>query len=162
MSENREETANDACPPTRSGETNAPDQNTYDAYCGQVNREDKLVNNRLSWLLTTEGLLFGALALMASSSGNTEVDAAVVKALKQCIPIIGIVIPISALITNLFSHVVVAGLLEKWNTIQCHFPNHPSPFGGQESAVPSAGPSVVLPLSIVAAWVWIIWSIWPC
>lgn len=102
-----------------------PDEKAYNAYCRQVDREDKLINNRLSWMLTTEGLLFGALALMASSNANTQIDKSVVAALKQCIPIIGIVIPASALRTIIAAHRVVNKLQVRWAKLEHYFPNLP-------------------------------------
>ena len=139
----------------------APNKKAYDAYCKQVDREDKLINNRLSWMLTTEGLLFSALALMASSNANMQVDKGIVAALKQCIPIIGIVIPASALIAIISAHRVVNKLQEHWTKLEHYFPYHPSPFGSHHFAFPILGPSVVLPLSIIAAWCWIIYQIKP-
>ena len=133
------------------------DQHTYDAYCAQIEREDRLVNNRLSWLLTTEGLLFGALALIATSSSYNSVDHNLAKALKLCIPAVGIVIPLSVLCTNLFSHRVQSKLLQKWNEIEARFPDYPSPFGGQKLSIPIVGPSIVVPVSIIAAWAFLIW-----
>ena len=136
-----------------------PDEKAYNAYCRQVDREDKLINNRLSWMLTTEGLLFGALALMASSNANTQIDKSVVAALKQCIPIIGIVIPASALRTIIAAHRVVNKLQVRWAKLEHYFPNLPSPFGGHHFALPIFGPSLVLPIAIIVAWCWIIYQI---
>ncbi len=40
-------------------------QNYYQYLAHQIEREDGLVNTRLNWMLTTQGLFFAALALLA-------------------------------------------------------------------------------------------------
>lgn len=134
-----------------------PSQHVHAAYCAQVEREDRLVNNRLSWLLTTEGLLFGSLAFLATTY-DSKMNQQTLDAIRWCLPFIGIVAPLSVLVTNVFSHFVVSGLLNEWKKIEGDFPLHPNPFGGQRSSLPGLGPSLVVPVSLVVAWLVIIFS----
>ena len=139
-------------------------ESVYGAYCAQVCREDTLISNRLSWLLTTEGLLFGALSIIATSQTDKSVDQVLVTALKQSLPIMGILIPVSVFVTIVLANISLSRLQIKWDDVRSRYPSHPNPFGIQQSNrywLNGLGPSSCIPISIVAVWVYILYRWFP-
>jgi hypothetical protein len=60
----------------------------YDYTSRQIQREEALINNRLSWMLTFEGFLFAGVALVAN--GNT--DPTLRSNFRYTIPVLGSVV----------------------------------------------------------------------
>ena len=124
----------------------------YDAFRKQVAREDELIHRRLTWMLTTQGFFFGALAVIDRQGG----DAKLVCLLKFWVPILGVAVSASALGANLMAHRVLRMLEREWaaSSHRQRLAGFPVMTKGRPSCAlwTYFGPSVLLPALIAIAW----------
>jgi hypothetical protein len=127
---------------------------TYTRFRSQVEREDTLVNQRLSWLLTVEGFLFAAVAILA----NKDSEAIIKTFLFWAIPLTGLGAAISVIFAVVVAHQSVESIRRDWCTLPPEIKDQkPSPFGGAHIHIPWIGPSFVIP--IIISLVWICWIV---
>jgi len=77
----------------------------------QIEREDGLINTRITWMLTFEGFLFAALALVAD---DQKVDTAVYGVLKYALPGVGIAVGLLAGLAVLAALMALSVLKGRW------------------------------------------------
>lgn len=119
----------------------------YDYAVRQLERELNLINNRLSWMLTFQGLLFAAIALVAHK--DTEQATRVV--FRNVIPTIGIVVAFLALAGVHAAHLSIKDIKTKWKQKLGHWEFSPA-FGTSTSSILGRVPSYGIPISIAIAW----------
>jgi hypothetical protein len=128
------------------------DTATYTRFRAQVEREDTLVNQRLSWLLTFEGFLFAAVAILA----NQDSEPIIKTFLFWAIPLTGLGAAISVIFAVFAAHQSVESFRRDWCALPPEIKDQkPSPFGGSHIHIPLLGPSFVIP--IIVSMVWISW-----
>lgn len=121
----------------------------YDNLAHQIEREDGLINYRLSWMIGIEGFMFTALALVADP---LKVSATVYAALTRALPVAGGVLAL----LGLFG--VIAANLAIWR-LRRDFANRgnlvgqmPTPFGQGAAYVLGLVPSVIAPIVVLLIW----------
>lgn len=129
------------------------DKDKKDLIKFNIVREDALNNSRLSWLLTFQGLLFTAYAVLATSN---SVENLVV--FKKSLPILGIITAIPALIVLSMGTNSIRLLHGMWIKIA---PDEKlTPLGlqkiGKGYAFSIFGLGSVLPFSCIIAWLFIL------
>lgn len=128
----------------------------YGQLAHQIEREDGLINTRITWMLTFEGFLFAALALVA----DKESDQTIQFALKYALPLIGLVVAILAFFAIGAALSVLATLKKQWDPAK--FPDHIRPFGGDEQHAMGAAFARGLPTAIAVLWLimfcWFLYS----
>ncbi|MGH6648666.1 hypothetical protein [Aquabacterium sp.] len=87
----------------------------YDYIAAQINREDELVNKRLTWTLTTNGLLFTALGFYAGKSTPME---ELVDFFHYFIPLTGIVISIAGFLSVFAAYMQIDYLTKEWEMLK--------------------------------------------
>lgn len=126
----------------------------YDRLANQIEREEKLINNRFSWMLTAEGFMFAAIALLGKMSQQNHLYAAIV----DIIPIVGGLIAFAALIGVWGAYLSKREYKRIYNIELANSPDiYPRPFGGNGAHLAGLVPSVILPIFIILAWlkIWI-------
>ena len=122
-------------------------------YCNhlshQIEREDGLVNNRLTWILTTQGLLFTAFALTASEGIDPNIKDILLKAL----PWIGLLVGLVGCLGILAANLAIQGLKKQWRVLNYNYV--PRPFGGDIISIFGLIPCLSLPIIFIAAWIYI-------
>jgi hypothetical protein len=125
---------------------NSQKRRYYEYLSHQIGREDSLVNNRLTWLLTTQGLLFAAFALVLEKDGAQLLKNELIKVL----PLVGIVLSILCLLGVVGAIVTIRGLQKRWRKLDYDFA--PPPCGVGCAWGFGFIPSLGLPLSFLYAW----------
>lgn len=127
------------------------DQASYEYIAFQINREDGLVNYRLTWMLQLNALLFAALALLSGTAppSNSGLDSA----LERVIPIAGIITSLSCLLGVVAANIAIWDLKELWRSGHYKWPR---PFGRPMAYCLGLVPSMLLPVVFVGAWVYMI------
>lgn len=125
-------------------------QNYYGYIAHQIEREDGLVNYRLTWMLTTQGLLFAALALLTGTAIDTEMRATLI----WLLPWIGIALSVIALVGVSAANHQINYLKEKWEMIA--YDKAPRPYGGPWAWRAGLVPSVCLPVVFIVAWLFVL------
>lgn len=57
----------------RQDSVNAIDSKKYDRYCRELDKEDKVLNDRVTWLLVSQSILFAAVQLGGQGPGGNIV-----------------------------------------------------------------------------------------
>ena len=125
-------------------------QNYYEYLAHQIEREDGLVNYRLTWMLTTQGLLFAALALLAGK----EIDVDMRAMLAWLLPRIGIALSVIALLGVSAANNQITYLKKKWEKLD--YVKAPRPYGGPWAWRFGLIPSLCLPVLFFAAWIYVL------
>ena len=115
----------------------------YDDIAYQINREDGLVNFRMTWTLQLNGFLFAALALVAK-----DLAGPMKPFFEYALPLTGFFASASGLLGVIAANRQLAYLTALWNQIDQ--PHRPRPFGDPHTFTlgrfPSYAPLVVLSL----------------
>lgn len=120
----------------------------YDAISQQINREDDLVNKRLTWTLTFSGLLFAALGFLA---GTNKPDQAVLDVFKIALPLMGIAISLAGLFGVLAAYIQLYYLTGEWESLNDS--RWVRPFGSKRhSFVLGTAPCFVPPIALTVVW----------
>lgn len=127
----------------------------YEYVAHQIEREDGLINTRINWMLTFEGILFASLAFVADKE---KVRAEVCIALKYVLPMLGILVGLLALLAVNGAVSALQELKGLW-TIEkfpIHYHLYPRPYGAHWNHNCGVYYSQGLPLSIITAWICIL------
>ena len=125
-------------------------QNYYEYLAHQIEREDGLVNYRLTWMLTTQGLLFAALALLAGK----EIDVDMRTMLAWLLPRIGIALSVIAFLGVSAANNQITYLKKKWKKLD--YDKAPRPHGGPWAWWFGLIPGLGLPVLFFAAWIYVL------
>ena len=125
-------------------------QNYYGYLAHQIEREDGLVNYRLTWMLTTQALLFAALALLAGK----DIDAEMRATLAWLLPRIGIALSVIAFLGVMAANIAITDLKRKWEKLA--YDKAPRPYGGPWAWRLGVIPSLALPLLFFVAWIYVL------
>jgi len=125
----------------------------YDYMAKQVEREDGLINARITWMLTFEGFLFASLALIGG---------------KSTIPILNHVLPALGIIISLLCYSSVEGALSAIKTLKTGWEEkerslgiagvYPRAFGKARPHLFAVIHTRLLPLVVASAWGLIWWA----
>ncbi|MCC6899732.1 MAG: hypothetical protein IT377_12200 [Polyangiaceae bacterium] len=130
------------------GTASTESQAIYEYIAFQINREDGLINYRLTWTLQLNGFLFAALALIGEAN---KVDAAIRNLLVQVLPVTGIATNLAGLAGVVAANMAIRELKELWGHRQDT--RFPRPFGKPSAFLLGLLPSVLLPAVLVFVWV---------
>ena len=122
-------------------------QQEYEYLAHQIEREDSLINTRITWMLTFEGFLFAALALVANKE---NIGTAVYKVLKYALPLMGIAVGMLAFLGVQAALSALEVLKNRWDPEK--FKGYPQPFGGPRPHAFGALYSQGLPLVVIVTW----------
>jgi len=120
----------------------------YEYTIRQIEREQGLVNNRLSWMLTFQGFLFAAIAL----STNQDAEPAIRAVFRNVIPAIGIAVALLALVGVHAAALSSNEIKVKWRK-RDGFEQYPPTFGTRTISILGRITSYGIPISVVLAWV---------
>ena len=115
-------------------------QARYKYIAFQINREDGLVNYRLTWTLQFNGFLFAALALTSS-----EMDG-----LLKVLPIAGMTVSIAGLLGTIAANIAIRDLKHMW--LEDEDSRWPRPFGDTVAFRLGLAPSIMLPSVLTVVW----------
>lgn len=120
----------------------------YNYTARQVNREQALVHNRLSWMLTFEGFLFAALAITANVSNDAETRSN----LKYTIPVIGFVVALLTAVGVSAAYISIHQLKRSWANKNGseHFPRA---YGDCLTSALGRTTGYGIPLAMMLTWV---------
>ena len=130
-------------------------QNYYKYLAHQIEREDGLVNTRLNWMLTTQGLFFAALALLAGEDTNAEMR----EMLTLLLPSIGIVLSIITFLGVAGACHALHDLKTEWERLA--YSKVPRPIGAPLAFWLGFIPHLSLPLLFLGAWGYILFELSP-
>ena len=119
----------------------------YDYTARQILREERLINNRLSWMLTFEGFLFAALALTANASNEGVLR----NSLKYTIPATGIAVAVLTMVGISGAYVSINQIKIFWGKqkgIKCF----PLPYGSPQASARGRVTSHGIPLAMMLMW----------
>lgn len=129
---------------------------TYEYIAHQINREDTLVNYRLTWALQLNGFLFAALALVGK-----DVAGPVKAFFEFAIPLIGLSVTIAGFIGILAAQRQLRYLTSLWSNNG--YPEWPRPFGDARAfrlgTYSAYGPMVILSLAWFALLVFNVFNV---
>ena len=131
-------------------------ENYYEYLVHQIEREDGLVNTRLNWMLTTQGLLFAALALLAGKDTNAEMR----EMLTLLLPLMGIVLSVISLLGVSGAEIAMKDLKKQWEDLG-YSNKVPRPYGAPLAFRLGAIPRLCLPLLFLVAWSYILFKLSP-
>jgi hypothetical protein len=117
----------------------------YDSLACQIERENHLINHRLTWTLQLNGFLFTAVALLA---GKTIEDPTLALLTHWMIPATGLCVSLAGCLGVLAAQWQIGYLIRHWQT-HLRSDLRPRPFGDPRSthlvgALPSLLPTIVL------------------
>ena len=122
----------------------------YEYIATQIDREDQLINFRLTWTLTANGFLFAALAFVHSKDGSHKTGR---EFFQVALPILGFVFSVSGLLGVISAQIQELDLIQEWKNLQ-NSP-WPRPYG----RFPFGGvPSLVVPIALT--FLWVAYGIW--
>jgi len=121
-------------------------ENFYKYLAQQIEREDGLVNTRLNWMLTTQGLLFAALALLATEDTNARMR----EILAVLLPSIGILLSLISLFGVAGATIALYDLSKEWKKL--NYSMAPRPYGPRSAFWLGLVPRLFLPLLFLGAW----------
>jgi hypothetical protein len=101
-------------------------------YSKQIEREDNLIAQRLTLLLTFQGFLFASLSLLGRPDANQEI----IGALKQVVPLMGIAISILAVFGIHAAVHNLNRLKDEWTALNSS-KKYPAPFCEPRTPYPS-------------------------
>jgi hypothetical protein len=134
------------------------DKSWYDAISYQIEREDGLVNQRLTWLMQFEGFMFAALGLISKISDDGRY---IVQTIMTGLPVVGILAAISASFAigdaRNAAKILKKSYEEQATVESCKWPK---PFGGESgySAMSFVRDySRALPLLVIGAWIYVLY-----
>ncbi|NEU77979.1 hypothetical protein [Nostoc sp. UIC 10630] len=130
--------------------TNAEELSQKDFYeytVRQIEREQGLINTRLSWMLTFQGFLFASIALVV----NKDTEPSVRLVFRNVIPAIGIAVALLALVGVHAAALSSNGIKAKWNQ-RGGFQQYPPTFGSPTISLLGRVTSYGIPTSVVLAW----------
>jgi hypothetical protein len=131
-------------------------RNYYQYLAHQIEREDGLVNTRLNWMLTTQGLFFAALALLAGEDTNAEMR----EMLTLLLPSIGIVLSIISFLGVAGASIALYDLKTEWEKLA--YSKVPRPYGPPLAFWLGLIPRLCLPLLFLGAWGYILFELSFC
>jgi hypothetical protein len=127
------------------------EEKKYGYIATQLDREDQLINVRLTWILTSNGFLFAALAFVhgkEKTKGDDVPDTSAQKFFHRALPILGFVFSASGLIGVISSQLQERYLMHEWTCLRD--PVWPRPYGG----FPFGGyPALAVPVALTIMWV---------
>jgi hypothetical protein len=95
------------------------DENTqrYEYIAHQINREELLINNRLTWMLTLNGFLFATFALLLKSDPvtNSPTWDSTIFLLRWGLPTLGIFISLAGLLGVIAAQLQIKWLCRQWH-----------------------------------------------
>ena len=117
-----------------------------------LEREDKLINNRISWVLTFEGFMFAAYTFL-----NKNMAAELpIETMKYVYPLLGGFIALMGAILVIWGNVSIASIRKEWGKFEGN-DTQVSPFGSvghsKNRVTNFFGLSFFIPLSCLAAWI---------
>ena len=119
----------------------------YEFLSHQIEREDGLVNNRLTWMVATQGLLFTAIALVARS--NTTIPN-LIETLTKWLPVTGMFLSFACFLGVLGATIAIYDLKKEWKLLS--YDGGPRPFGGTIAALLGLVLRFSLPILFFTAW----------
>ena len=122
----------------------------------QITKEEGLIHNRITWMLTFQGFLFAAVVL----SANTNVDEHLSSLLRRTIPWLALASAGLALIGVRAAYISINSIKDTLadflikNPQQHHVPAHGNPLASTLGRMTSHG----LPMLVILAWSYLIWQ----
>jgi len=127
--------------------------NYYKYLAHQIEREDGLVNNKITWLLTTQAILFAALALLGGGDTNAEIR----EMLTLLLPLIGIVLSVIGFLGVTGASITLRDLKTEWEELD--YSKAPRPYGTPLAFWLGLIPRLFLPLLFLAAWGYVLFKL---
>lgn len=126
----------------------------YEYTVRQIEREQGLVNNRLSWMLTFQGFLFASIALVV----NKDTEPAIRLVFRNVMPTIGIAVALLALIGIHAAALSSSEIKAKWKQ-RDGFQHYPPTFGTRTISLLGRITSYGIPISVVLAWLLLLFGL---
>ncbi|MBE9005078.1 hypothetical protein IQ259_08505 [Fortiea sp. LEGE XX443] len=126
----------------------------YEYTVRQIEREQNLVNNRLSWMLTFQGFLFASIALVA----NKDTEPSIRLVFRNVIPAIGIAVALLAFIGIHAAALSSNEIKAKWKQ-RAGFQDYPPTFGTSKISLLGRITSYGIPTSVVLAWLLLLFGL---
>jgi hypothetical protein len=126
----------------------------YEYTIRQIEREQGLVNNRLSWMLTFQGFLFASIALVA----NKDTESATRLVFRNVIPAIGIAVALLALVGIHAAALSSNEIKAKWKQ-RDGFHYYPPAFGTRTVSLLGRVTSYGIPTSVILAWLLLLFGL---
>ena len=119
----------------------------YEYVAHQIEREDGLIHNRLTWMLTTQGFLFTALILIGQRS---QVSNIMFDLLIDIIPLTGVILSLMGFVGVFAAYLAISDLKKWWKRMI--YIKYPRPFGGKQAHRLGLAPSLLLPVLLGLIW----------
>lgn len=123
----------------------------YEYLAKQIEREDSLVNTRITWMLTSQGFLFAALALIVNKDARAELY----KILVFILPLTGASLSLIGLFGVYAANSALRKLKAKWPDIEDD--KFVRPFGGKTASFIGNIPCYSLPVTMCIIWLFILY-----
>lgn len=127
--------------------TNASNE-LHQMVTAQVEREQVLINNRISWMLTFEGFLFAGLALAGDSKSTPEFR----RAIKETFPLVGATVAVLTVFGVLAATLAIVNAKTFWKNL-VGTAGFPTPHGSLTASILGRATSFGVPIAVAVAWV---------
>jgi hypothetical protein len=131
----------------------------YEAVVRQIEREEGLIHNRLSWMLAFQGFLFAARALVASGSAGTSAaakSAATRDTFEVVLACLGIAIAALGLLGAIGAYWAMRNTCDFYWDRLSRGRSFMRPFGGRGAARLGKMPALGIPVATIGAWAWLL------
>jgi hypothetical protein len=125
----------------------------YDDTAFQINREDTLVNYRLTWTLALNGFLFASFALLAK-----DITGSIKTYFEIAIPVTGFIVSAAGLGGVHAAHLQLNWLKAEWEKLGCFI--WPRPYGGKNAFFLGRWPSYVPMITLTCVWAAFLGNLW--
>lgn len=119
----------------------------YECSVQQIEYEQGLINNRISWMLTFQGFLFGSMALVASDNSAEVIR----MTFKTIVPLLGILTSSLAIVGIYASCLTIDAVRRRWKS----HPNsceYIATLGLSKASIAARITSYGIPASTIFAW----------
>lgn len=123
------------------------DKEFYEYTVHQIEREQDLVNTRISWTLTFEGFLFAAIAIAVRKDTPTAIG----ELFGYIIPLIGIAVAMLSLVGIYAAALSKDTIKQRWTQRSAH-KLYPPTFGSRKISALGRITSYGIPIVLIVSW----------
>lgn len=124
---------------------NSDSRELYKLYASRIDRQDNLINQRLGWMLTSQGFMFAAVGVMLNSTNQ------ILQNLAKIVTYVGISVSIIGFMGAFGAWLAIHELI-KSETVKKDMKDFPRLIGGKTASFFGFTPAICIPIVLFFAW----------